>query len=77
MGDSEKVISEEYEYEGMFADVIGALDRTRDIVCTASKVNDKAAEKALFEGAKIILENCIKAIDERESADDEPIIEED
>lgn len=78
MLDSEnQVITKEYEFEGMFADVIGALDRSRDIVCTASKVTDKAAEKALFEGVKIILANCIKAIEDRESADDEPIIDED
>ena len=76
MGD-EKVISNEFEYEGMFADVIGALDRSRDIVCTASKITDKAAEKALFSGVKIILANCIKAIEDRETADDQPIVEDD
>lgn len=78
MGDSEnKVLTDEYEFEGMYADVIGALDRSRDIVCTASKITDKAAEKALFEGVKIILKNCITAIEDREKADGEPVLEDD
>lgn len=75
--DREKVMSDEFELDGMFGDIISALDRTRDIVCTASKITDEAAKKALFAGAKIILANCIDAIDGRETADDEPVMEED
>lgn len=72
----EKVMKDEFEYEGMFADIITAIDRSRDIVCTASKITDEAAKKALFEGVKIILENCIEAINSRENADS-PILEDD
>lgn len=78
MGNAEeKVMTDEYEYEGMFGDIISALDRSRDIVCTASKITDEAAKKALFAGVKIILANCIDAIDGRETADDEPVMEDD
>ena len=38
MDDNEKILNEKFEFEGIFADVIEALDRSRDIVCTASKI---------------------------------------
>lgn len=75
MGNDE-IMTKEYEFEGMFADVIGALDRARDIVCTASKLTDEEAKKALFTGVKIVLQNCIAAIDSRQT-DDVPVMEED
>lgn len=71
----EKVIKDEFEYEGMFADIISALDRSRDIVSTASKITDEAAKTALFSGVKIILANCIQAIEDRENANDSPVID--
>lgn len=71
MDDNEKILNEKFEFEGIFADVIEALDRSRDIVCTASKITDKTAEKALFEGVKIILKNCISAIENRENEEDD------
>ena len=77
MGDSEKVLKDEYEFEGMFADIISALDSSRAIVCTASKLTDEKAKKALFEGVKITLANCISAIESREKGDEEPVIEDD
>lgn len=76
MGD-EKVIKDEFEYEGMFGDIISALDRSRDIVSTASKITDEAAKTALLSGVKIILANCISAIEDREKADEPPVVEED
>lgn len=76
MGD-EKVIKDEFEYEGMFGDIISALDRSRDIVSTASKITDEKAKTALFQGVKIILANCISAIEDREKADEQPVVEED
>lgn len=77
MGD-EKVLDRHDDpvFDGMFADVIGAIDRTRDIICTASQITDEKAKRALFDGAKIILENCIAAIDDRAKQDDTPVIEE-
>ena len=75
--EDEKIMTKEYEYEGMFADVIGALDSARDIVCTASKLTDEAAKNALFQGVKITLANCISAIDDRAKVDDEEILEDD
>jgi molecular chaperone GrpE (heat shock protein) len=77
MGDNEKVLKDEYEFEGMFADIISALDSSRSIVCTASKLTDEKAKKALFEGVKITLANCISAIEDREKGDSEPVIEDD
>lgn len=73
----EKVIKDEYEFEGMYADIISALDRSRDIVSTASKITDEAAKTALFSGVKIILANCITAIEDREKANSTPVVEED
>ena len=73
--EDEKVIKrEDPVFDGMFADVIGAIDRTRDILCTASQITDEAAKKALFDGAKIILRNCINAIDDRIGVDETPVI---
>ena len=73
----EKVITDEFEYEGMYADIISALDRSRDIVSTASKITDEAAKTALFSGVKIILAICITAIEDREKANSTPVVEED
>lgn len=73
----EKVIKDEYEFEGMYADIISALDRSRDIVSTASKITDETAKTALFSGVKIILANCITAIEDREKANDVQVIDED
>lgn len=75
--DDEKVMTDEYEFEGMFGDIIGALQSCRDIVCTASKLTDEKAQTALFEGVKITLANCISAIEEREKANSEPVLEDD
>ena len=77
MGENEKVMTDDFPYEGMFGDIIDALDRSRDIVCTASKITDEDAKTALFAGVKIILANCISAIEDREKANAEPVVETD
>lgn len=77
MGENEQVLNEEFPIEGMFGDIIDALDRSRDIVCTASKVTDENAKTALFAGVKIILANCISAIEDREKTNAEPVVSDD
>lgn len=73
----EKVVTNEFPLEGMYGDIIDALDRTRDIVCTAAKVNNEAAKTSLFAGVKTILADCIKAIEDREAVNADPVIEDD
>lgn len=74
MGNDEKVMNDEFPLEGMYGDIIDALDRSRDVVCTAAKITDEDAKTALFAGVKIILANCIKAIEDREKAKTDPVI---
>ena len=76
MGNDEKIVNNEYPCDGMYGDIIDALDRSRDVVCTAAKITDESAKTALFAGVKIILANCISAIEDREKANNEPIITE-
>lgn len=75
----EKVL--EYKWEdGALCDICEALRRSEDIVRTADEVTDDKAKIKLLEGVNIILDNCIKAIEERakngEILTNEPIIEE-
>lgn len=75
--DDEKVLDRrvDAEYEGEFADVITATHRVGEIICTASQVTNEDAKKSLLEGVKIILADCIKAIDERFAEDVQTVLE--
>jgi hypothetical protein len=77
--DDEKVLDRrvDAEYEGEFADVIAATYRVADIICTASQLTSEDAKNRLLEGVKIILTDCIQAIDNRLTEDTEPILEDD
>lgn len=77
--EDEKVLDRrvEPEYEGEFADVIAATHRVADIICTASQLTSEDAKNRLLEGVKIILTDCIQAIDNRLVENPEPILEED
>ena len=64
--EEEKVLdTKEWPEDGEYGDIIKLLHRTGDIVCTASEVTNEDAKKTLFTSAKILLEDCIKAIDTR------------
>lgn len=75
--DEEKILDRrvDAEYEGEFADVIAATHRVADIICTASQLTSEDAKNRLLEGVKIILTDCIQAIDNRLTEDAEPILE--
>ena len=77
--DDEKVLDRrvDAEYEGEFSDVIAATHRVADIICTASQLTSEDAKKRLLEGVKIILTDCIQAIDNRLTEETEPILEDD
>lgn len=77
--DDEKVLDRrvDAEYNGEFSDVIAATHRVADIICTASELTSEDAKKRLLEGVKIILTDCIQAIDNRLTEETEPILEDD
>lgn len=77
--DEEKVLDRrlDAEYEGEFSDVIAATHRVADIICTASQLTSKEAKDKLLEGVKIVLTECIQAIDTRLSEGTETILEDD
>lgn len=77
--DDEKVLDRrvDAEYNGEFADVIAATHRVADIICTASQLTSEDAKNRLLEGVKIILTDCIQAIDNRLTEETEPILEDD
>lgn len=76
--DEEKVLNnDEFTgFAGEFSDVVEAVDRVREIICTASKITSEDAKKSLLDGVKIILADCIDAIESRTQTE-EPVIEED
>ena len=73
---SVEVVKEEFPGEnvGEFGDVIEAICRVREIIGTASKLTDETAKQSLLDGAKIVLGQCIEAIDTRKP---EPTVIED
>lgn len=77
--DDEQVLDRrvDAEYDGEFSDVIAATHRVADIICTASELTSEDAKKRLLEGVKIILTDCIQAIDNRLTEETEPILEDD
>jgi hypothetical protein len=75
MEGSEKVLdTREWPEDGEYGDIIKLLHRIGDIVCTASEVTNEDAKKTLFTSAKILLDDCGKAIDERVAI--EPVLDE-
>lgn len=77
--DDEQVLDRrvDAEYDGEFSDVIAATHRVADIICTASQLTSEDAKNRLLEGVKIILTDCIQAIDNRLTEETEPILEDD
>lgn len=77
--DDEKVLDERMmpDIEGEFSDIIEATRRVGEIICTASRVTNETAKKDLLAGVRIILEDCIEAIDRRFQGEDEPVLEDD
>lgn len=75
--DDKVVATESFEpIGGEFSDIVEAICRTREIIETASKLTDEKAKQLLLDGVKIILGQCIDAIDSRSQTDD-AVIEED
>lgn len=74
--DDEKVLdSRIWPEDGEYGDIIKLLHRSGDIICTATEVTNEEAKKALFASVKILLNDCIKAIDSRTEV--EPVLEDD
>lgn len=73
--EDEKVLdTREWPEDGEYGDIIKLLHRTADIVCTAAEVTNGDAKASLFTSAKILLGDCISAIDNR--TDVEPVLTE-
>lgn len=73
--DDEKVLdSRVWPEDGEYGDIIKLLHRSGDIICTASEVTNEEAKAALFSSVKILLADCIRAIDSR--AEVTPVLEE-
>lgn len=76
MGDEKVLDTKQWPEDGEYGDIIKLLHRVGDIICTASEVTNEEAKRSLFTSAKILLDDCGKAIDKRVGT--EPVlIEED
>lgn len=64
--DDEKVINTVvWPEDGEYGDIIKLLQRTAEIVGTASQVTNEDAKKELFRSARILIDDCGKAIESR------------
>lgn len=75
MGDDKVLDVKVWPEDGEYGDIIKLLHRSGDIICTASEVTNEQAKRALFDSVKILLADCISAIDSRVTV--EPVLEED
>jgi hypothetical protein len=65
MEDGKILDTREWPEDGEYGDIIKLLHKTGDIICTAAEVTNEEAKKQLFASAKILIEDCGRAIDER------------
>jgi hypothetical protein len=72
MEDSKVLDTREWAEDGEYGDIIKLLHRVADIMCTASEITSEKAKATLFTSAKILLGDCISAIDDRAGV--EPVL---
>ena len=66
MIDNSKMSKPEYgETPGEMSLVCGTLQRASDIIRVADQTPDESVKKPLFDGARVMIQNCLDALDGR------------